>query len=303
MKYAEFIVALKSSVEEKLTGSGEKVLIRNVIKNNDNMKDGLVIIKNEEKPSPTYYLDDMYSCYQAGADIDEIVHMILNGYDEQLCEGEDLLRHPSELENLEHVKNNITYKIFNREWNRHYLEDTAYIEYLDLAIVFYCTFITEEEGHVYSVKVSEGLMNEWHVDKDQLLKLAEKNTRGMLGIRIREINEILEDSFDMDDELKEAISNSERDPMYILSNNTTGYGAVNMLMPGVLSDIAEELDDDLYIIPSSVHEVILVPLNGRLRREEIDDMVKDINKSVVDSRDILADHVYVYNRQEDKITM
>ena len=303
MKYAEFIVGLKTNVEKKFMGSGAEVVINSVIKNNDSIKDGLMLKKEEGKPSPLFYLDDMYRYYQCGADIETISCMIMDLYKKQLSLEGQLITDTAELRDLEHVKEHITYKLLNREWNRHYLENAVYIEYLDLAVVFYCTYITEPERNVYSVKVTEELLNDWNVNREYLLELAGENTRKMMGVSVKEINEVLKEGYDMDDMLKEAVDDSEREPMYILSNISAGYGAVNILIPGVLSDIAKEMGDDLYIIPSSVHEVILIPVNTRLRREEIDDMVKDINGCLADSRDVLADHVYIYSRHEDRITM
>ena len=76
-----------------------------------------------------------------------------------------------------------------------------------------------------------------------------------------------------------------------------------MFLGDTLQKLAERLQDDLYIIPSSVHEVLLLPVHGRLCREEVDSMVKEVNRSVLKPQEILSDHVYIYSRVSKEVTM
>ena len=92
-------------------------------------------------------------------------------------------------------------------------------------------------------------------------------------------------------------------PMYILSNAETDNGAAALCYKGVLDDFARKIGDDLVILPSSVHETILLPMHknddiGRLR-----DMVYDINRTVLDRSEFLSDNVYIFNRESKQLAI
>ena len=98
--------------------------------------------------------------------------------------------------------------------------------------------------------------------------------------------------------LKADMENDEdRIPMYVLSNKQKLQGAACMFYPDILKNFAEEKNSDLYILPSSIHEVILLPAVGDLEKEGLLEMVTEINKTQVQECDVLADSVYYYNRK------
>ena len=93
--------------------------------------------------------------------------------------------------------------------------------------------------------------------------------------------------------------------MYVLTNSTGSLGAAALFYPDVKEKAAELLGSDYYILPSSTHEVILVPDTAGINPKELCEMVKQANRTVVDEKDILSDNVYHYSRDErrlDKVT-
>lgn len=86
-----------------------------------------------------------------------------------------------------------------------------------------------------------------------------------------------------------------KDCMYVLTNMTSCNGAGAMFCDALLEKIQTKLDSDFYLLPSSIHEVIIVPDEGGFDRSELDAMVKTINETEVDANDRLADHVYYYS--------
>lgn len=89
--------------------------------------------------------------------------------------------------------------------------------------------------------------------------------------------------------------------MYVLTNQRGIYGAAAMLYPELLKDFAERQKTDLVILPSSVHEVLLVPVRGSLDFAWFRCMVRSINRSEVPPEDWLSDQVYVYRRREGRV--
>ena len=90
-------------------------------------------------------------------------------------------------------------------------------------------------------------------------------------------------------------------PMYVLSNSRMINGAAAMLYPDMLKDLSEKLDSNLYIIPSSVHEVIVFSDNLADDEKSLRDMIYTVNRTQMDPQDILSDSLYFYDRKEEKI--
>ena len=89
--------------------------------------------------------------------------------------------------------------------------------------------------------------------------------------------------------------------MYVLSNNQRNYGAVSILYEGLLKDIGERLQEDYYVLPSSVHEVIIVPESNSPGQEELEHMIVEINETQVEPEEVLSDRAYYYSRKEARL--
>ena len=80
------------------------------------------------------------------------------------------------------------------------------------------------------------------------------------------------------------------------------YGASVMLFKDPLRDFANYMGHDLYILPSSIHEVILLLDDEYVQSsEELREMVRETNRMVVDQEEVLSDHIYNYDREKDEI--
>ena len=91
------------------------------------------------------------------------------------------------------------------------------------------------------------------------------------------------------------------DQMYVLSNKFRNYGAACIAYPNVLEMIGQILKKDYYILPSSVHEVIIVPYSEIYVCSKLDEMVREINSTQVEEEDVLSNHVYLYDRVSGKL--
>ena len=93
------------------------------------------------------------------------------------------------------------------------------------------------------------------------------------------------------------------DKMYVLSNRARSNGAACMIYPYVLRMMGDILEEDFYILPSSIHEVILVPASAGISVAEMEKMVCEINETQVPEEEILGSHVYRYSRKNKTISM
>ncbi len=95
------------------------------------------------------------------------------------------------------------------------------------------------------------------------------------------------------------LEGAEAFPMYVLTNTAGIFGAATLLYEGVLAEQAERLESDLYIIPCSVHEVILIPAGQSLDLTELHRIIREVNATSVSAEEVLSDHMYLYQRGGD----
>lgn len=180
----------------------------------------------------------------------------------------------------------IYYMLINRERNWSVLQDIPHILYLDLAIVFYF-WLDDKTLRL----VSNEDMKELRMTTKDLEYLATKNTAQSFPIEFRHIDDIL-------NELSVKYKDSDI-PLYCISNNSQFLGASAILYPQALWSASHILGDDLYILPSSIHECLVIPMYVECTRTELEEIVKDINRSIIWDTEFLSDHVYVYQKDED----
>ena len=299
MNYRDFINYVQKTVERKLAGESVTVELRKTIKTGDLEHDGLVLQREGGNPSPVLYMDQLYELYNNNnITPEEIAERITEAYHNSLnCPVPTAM----EMEIWENVRDKVTFSVMNTRLNSKYLEDAVFDEYLDLALVYFVSII-DENNELYRSKVQESFLKEWGIDKSQLKELAMQNTKRIFGIRLQDIHEvILEAAGIRDSDAAGSIFENDNSQMYLLTNKSGLYGASNMFMEDVMECMAEHFENDLYIIPSSVHEVMIIPAAGMYTKDDINKMIRDVNMRVLKPEDILSDHVYVYSREQKRI--
>lgn len=203
------------------------------------------------------------------------------------------------------VKNNIVYKLIYTERNRELLEDIPYIEFLDLSIVFQC-LISKKESHLETLLIHNVHTKLWGVTVEELYRAAEENTQKLLPHELRNMADVMEEIMKEEDaeEFNHGDCMAELEstkPLYVLTNKKGIDGAVSMIYPGLLKDFADRIGSGFYIIPSSVHEVLLLPSENTEDRENLKDMVKEINDTQMEAEEILSYSMYWFDKSKGKI--
>lgn len=299
MLYENFLKEVRSSVQEKLP-SGTTVKLHRILKNNGVVQDGLSFTVPGISFAPTVYLNPYYEEMKDGLPLSVITEQILLLYEEQ--------QFPAELEcclsDPDAIKDQVVYKLIGASGNEALLADVPHYRYLDLAVVFYLIVTEDTLGQMTALVHNEHLKL-WDVTKEQLLKFAEKNTPLRLPARIRPIEEVIMESemaldalelLDIPNELQEELTPVY---LYVLTNQSGINGAACLLYPDVLKNFAEKEEDDLLILPSSIHEVLLAPAKKALSYSDLNEMVESINQSEVPTEDRLSGHIYRYSREQD----
>ena len=298
MEYKEFVEYIKMNAGY-IAGEGGNITINHVIKNNGCEMDGLVIMEKGKDIAPTIYLDSFYELYTNGENIKNIIRQIEVIYEQNknnVTFDVNILKH------FDTIKDKIVYKVVNYRSNDKLLEQVPHKRILDLAVVFYC-LLDNEYGRSATALIYNNNLKNWNVTIDDVYKAALKNTPDLLHSKISSMAALFEkcgvnvDGEEVD--LKDYVPSD----MYVLTNESKLNGAACILYENVLYDFAQKLGADLYILPSSVHEVILLPKLSMFEKDELVNIVKEVNTEGVAADEVLSDHVYEYNRTERLITM
>lgn len=324
MNFNNFIKEIKETLKEFF---GEEITIeeKTVLKNNGIKLTGIVIIENNKNCVPNIYLNDYYVQYQKGKAISEIAYEISRYYEEHKMKQPVCMDF---FQDYKKVKRNLCFRIVNYERNKELLKEIPYARYLDLAMIFYCQFQHETIQNA-SILIRNEHMKVWNMDLYTLKKDAIENTPTLLKGEImsmedmiydmlkhkmmRDIDMCVENQMDskisltedmvepiVQEMMKKIYSEAKGPCMYVATNTNRNYGASVMLYPLFLQEFAKKTKSDYYVLPSSVHEVILVPKkNEEGEVEMLKEMVKDTNKTEVAEEEILSDTVYLYRFQEN----
>ena len=300
MEYREFLENVRKEVESRYD-SNVRVTLNHVMKNNGTELDGITIMEKDKNIAPTIYINSFYDRYREGVSLKAVVSEIIRIYNQNK---NSININADYFENYENVRKTIVYKLVNYQKNKKLLEDVPYKRVLDLAVVFYC-LIEQRKGVSATALIHNEHLRIWNVTEDEIYNDALKNTPVLLAGSIVPMSKILSEiagTAPVDNDEKVCEYTGE-DILYVLTNSSRVNGAACILYDNLLKKFANDVHSDLYILPSSVHEVIIVPKKNAFDKSELADMVREVNEQGVSQDEILSDNVYEYNRKNGLITM
>lgn len=304
MTYEEFKIAMTTKVTN-LAGEEVDVTVRQVPKNNGVIMDAITVMQTGDNVAPTVYLKDFYMRYEEGVSLEQLAAEVLEVSRKGSIRGKIPINFFLDFSGL---GKRICYKLINYEKNKDRLKTIPHRRILDLAMVFYYHVEPDIIEHA-TVLVRNTDMERWKTDVKELERLARENTPRILGWDFSTLTQIIQEILDEGAKEEEnppmeaSLEEDEPMPMYILTNREKYYGAACMLYPEALSAIAEQLNDHLYILPSSIHECIIMPVSGHYTRKSLGEMVTEINETQVEESEILSNHVYYYDRKTKKLSL
>ena len=196
---------------------------------------------------------------------------------------------------IEKVRPKIKMKLINYEKNKELLEQIPHIRFLDLAIVFVVVLKSNCDNGFASILIYNQHLNFWDMDAEDLYNLAMNNTADDFEIiPMRSVIEAI-----MDEESAGIIMDSAEIEMSILTNHSRLQGAVGIIHKEIIKQYMKETKaKKVWIIPSSIHETLLIPCDLMPDMEYVKGMVKEVNATQVQPEEILSDNVYVYDGNE-----
>lgn len=281
--YEQFVNEVTAAVREAV-GPECVIIPRKERKNNSVMLDGIMLQQGKERVAPNVYLNQYYARYCAGESAKQIAEQILLLCKEKYAE----MRRLTETLDFskEYIRTHLYYRLVSREWNAELLEEIPHSSYLDLAVIYY--WVVYEDGEqLGSIQMNYAQMEHLDLSEEELLQLAKENTPRLFPVVVKRMEEIVGEQM---------VRNMDF-PVRVLSNEKGINGAACLMYPGVLEDLKEKMQGSFYVLPSSIHELIVIPANGG-EAERLCEMVHCINQTQVPQEDVLSDAVYYYDAEE-----
>lgn len=302
MEMKEFAEKMRKAMTEVL-GDGYEVKLQEVQKNNGVRLQGLLILTQTQNISPTIYLKPFWEAYEGGVTLADLVKRILQIYRED-TPGESV--DMSFFRDFEKVKDRICYRLIDAKQNKELLEKIPHIPFLDLAICFYYAYEGEALGSG-TILIYHTHMNLWQTGITDLMRLAQVNTPRLFPWECNSMETVIRELFAQEENTENVLGEEEQQqfiaevPMGILSNRQRIYGAACILYPRVLEELAGKANANLYILPSSIHEVILLPDTQNEEPLQLKSMIYEVNRTQLEPEEVLSDSLYYFERLEKNI--
>lgn len=267
--------------------------------------DGLSVHKgNGHKVFPTIYVNDMYEHYRACGDLETVFRNAAECY----AKVQDNTKgHEPDID-MEHVRENVVMCLVNTEQNRELLAGVPNREFHDLSVIY--RWVIESTPHeLGSIIVTDKLAEEIGITEEGLFQCAVENTRRISPVSVTCMGGMfgsIPEGIDIPQEAREEIETAKRtaESMWIISNSSGINGAVSMLYEENLHRLAEKLGENLFILPSSIHEVIAIPAEmAEKNMTHLLEMVQEVNMGSVKLEERLSNSVYHYDRNARKVTL
>lgn len=263
-------------------------------KNNGVIFHGISIHHSNESVSPLLYAEDYFELLEKGMGLGDTLHLMVNNY--ILARNEIKVQNNIDL-SYDHIKSNLFLCVVNAERNQELLANIPHQKLEDLAVVYRSLFCTDGE-QVGSMLINNRLLEYWNVDQGKIHEQALKNMDSLFTL---EFCKLAQKIFGMMDIPIEEIPFDQN--LFLLSNDQDYYGAAYLSCPDVLKEVSEKMGGDFLIIPSSVHELIIIKDMADTDIGALIETVRVVNRTELTEADFLSDNIYRYDSQKQTLSM
>lgn len=300
--YEEFLNEFVKEMENKLADYGMEVSIVNKMRNNGISEKCIKVDIPGCNMSPSIGTLSLYEHYREFDDLDKIVSAL----SKKIIEDKNRQIDTMSVLSKENILNSTYLMVINAKSNQKLLAETPhyFIAEGELAVIPRLNIsITDKSGFII---IKNDLLPKLQMTGDEILQVAKINTSSQ---NLFEINSLLSVTMQAMTDNGEDIADDFSDffteitpKAFVVTNKDKKLGACCLACPEVIGTAIEKMGFDCYILPSSIHEVILVEKSGESEDlEYLRDMVNQVNRQSVPAAEILSDKVFVYNQKTKKI--
>ena len=275
-------------------------------KNNGVILSGVQVRLPEQNVCPIIYVEPFFHEIRQGAPIEQVMSQIARSIEE--ANRAPLINSGLNPLNYDSIKEHLAVMLVNTQANKKMLQEMPHETIEDLSAICYVDFPIESDEGKATMKVKNEHLKMWNVDAKEIFQQARANVQPVNTPVLHSMEEMMMMSI-LDDERKAgnlleenvSITPDMTEPLYVLSNVEKNYGASMIPQPEVLQKLEQLFPEGFYVLPSSVHEVLIVPDNGEFDPRILGEMVREVNQKEVDRQEVLSDRVYSYDKDKHQI--
>lgn len=308
-------------IAEKVFAEGVAKDIRNYLPSEYENADFQVVQKNKNNGvqligiqvnlpgkdlSPIIYVEQFFDEIRQGEPVDEVMNRFARCIEKSgrapfMDSGIDLMNYDS-------LKEHLAIKLVNTQTNRKMLQEMPHENIEDLSVICYVDFPVDSREGKATMEVRNQYLSIWNIDEKALFQQARANTQPINTPVLQTMFGTWKSLFDEDASVKNLLDEnttefglSSHETAYVLTNMEMKYGAAMITQPEVLNKLEQLFPEGFYVLPSSVHEVLIVPDNGEMELKMLGEMVREVNKNEVERQEVLSDRVYSYDKEKHQI--
>jgi hypothetical protein len=292
MDYENFKQDFQESLKEELAerGMDTDVSFQKVEKMNESY-DAVTVKPIDSIIGVNFNVEKAFDSYEAGTDMDEVVNHTADSVEKAFREAPQI--DITAITNYEQMKSKLSMEVVSADRNADLLQNVPHEKMEDMAVVYRLMLGQMDEGSG-TVLVTDQLMERFGITHEQLRQDALENAPEIRPSEIRGMSEVMNEiAPGMAPEIA-----PEDEQMFVASVPDKIRGAGVIAYPNFMEDAAEKMGGDFFVIPSSIHEVLLVRDNGEMTSKDLENMVKEVNATQVEPEDQLTDHVYHYDSKD-----
>lgn len=291
MDFNEFQNQILQEAKDRMWGV--QVEIRPVEKLQGESYTGLSIQPNDSPMAATLNLDTVYNqMVDQGKSFQEIADDLITHAADIIVDMPKI--DVNDITNYDQMKNTLVVQVIPTDRNAEMLADIPHKNIEDMSLV-YRMQIDQNENGTSSVLITNAMLENYGVTVDQLHQDAMDAAVINNPATFRSMQEVLSDLMGMPADLMPPMDGPQ---MYVASVENSLNGAGVIAYPDFMNQVAEQVGGDFFVLPSSVHEVLVVPDDGSIDRHDLESMVREVNASEVLPKDQLSDNVYHYDSQD-----
>lgn len=286
LEFNEFAGEIVGGIREYLPESycDAHITLNKVVKNNDLRLTGLAIRTAGSNICPTIYLEQFYKEYQTGKNIDDILSKIA------AIRVKHEVKQPFDTDfiaDFEQVRTKIIPRLIGAKWNKHILFQRPYTMIDDLAVIYHIDMGERDFDCRATIPVTNDIIRAWNVELETVHEQAVSNMIQYMPSSLMSMGQAIGEMTG---------ASFEEEAMYVLSNQGKMFGATALLDHTMMKSIVERFGE-IYILPSSLHEVLIIKATADFEISQLEDMIRGVNADVVAQEDRLSDHVYGYDAE------
>jgi len=288
--FEEFKEQFAKDVKSKLEEQGMEVEVKsNTVEKLNQTYEAITVTPVDESIGVNLQMDKFFEAYSEGTSYDKIIDKAVEVAKVGIEQKPEI--NLSDLTDYSKMKETLALEVVSSETNKGMLEGVPHKDIEDMSVVYRFVLSSDESGR-QSVLVTNQMLENMGVTPEQLHADALENAPQLQPLEIKGMSEVLSELMGMPPLAP------EDEQMYVASVPDKVHGAGVLAYENFMEQAKERAGGDFFILPSSIHELLIVPDDGNVKLADLEAMVKEVNATQVAPEDKLTDSVYHYDSKE-----